>query len=201
MKKKKITTNWFYKSFLPIMILLLLLVLMLINTGCNKERLILPLHDIDSSFYFTLNINSKTYNSVAWKDRQYMFEYSPSIDGIFLNRSDSTGAPLNWRLYISALAEFNDRSIQTPSTFSASILINKKGDLFGQYNVFGSFTYVDGKSYRIDTSFSHFTITEMSPPATVIPYVDGNFECIVYEVNGIDGNPIHASGKFRLKAL
>jgi len=202
MKKYKITSRWYYGSYLPIMILLWLLGLMLINTGCTKDAWKLPLHNIDSSYYLTLNINSKKYTSYAWDGgRAPMFVYSPSIYGIFEDKSDSTGAPINWNLLITAFAESDLSYVQTPSTFSASILLNNKGDLFGQYNASGSFSDVDGKSYRIDTNSSHFTIMSMSPPTAVIPYVDGNFECIVYEENGIDGIPIHASGTFRLKAF
>lgn len=215
MKKIRVI-HLLYELFLLAIFLHILMMLILVNAGCRKESWIEPLHMLDTSFYFKLNMNGKTYNSAAWKDRNSMYEYAPSINGIFANKTDPTGAPINWDLSIIAEAELISRYLQgnytttlaQPSTFSANISIHKKGDMFGQYNVSlinssseNSFSGVDGKSYSIDTTESHFTITGMSPPATVIPYVDGNFECIVYETGTYHDKPIRAYGTFRLKAF
>jgi hypothetical protein len=204
-----------YELFLLGIFLHILMMLLLVNAGCRKESWIQPIHMLDTSFYLILNMNGKTYNSAAWKNQNSTYEYAPSIHGIFSIKADSTGAPLNWDLSINAEAELISRSLQgntitlvQPSTFSANISIHKKGELFGQYNVSlinsyydNSFSNVDGKSYGIDTTSSHVTITGMSPPATPIPYIDGNFDCTVYEMRNYYAKPIHAYGSFRLKAF
>lgn len=211
MKKTKIKTNRFHNLFPPGIFLPMIIVLMLTNTGCRKESWIKPENMLDTTFYFILYINGKTYNSAALKDRNGMSGYAPSIHGIFAIKNDSTGAPDNWKLSIHAQAEIIFRAnyiLFQPSTFTADISLHKKGDLFGQYNVKTSyfnyenfFSDVDGKSYRIDSTLSHFTITAMSPPATVVPYIDGNFDCVVYEMRNYDAKPIRAYGTFRLKAF
>ena len=204
MKKIHITTKRFYKSLFQGILFPTTLMLMLINTGCKKEPGIEPAHKIDSSFYLTLNMNGKTYTSYAWSGEGEP-SYYPSIYGIFEIITDPPGTPINWDLNIKVLAEFNSRAIQIPSTFSASIAIFKQNDLLGQYiidNAFeNKFSDVDGKSYRIDPTSSYFYLQTLSPPATSIPYVDGNFQCTLYEIGKSKPIPIRASGSFRLRAF
>ncbi len=57
---------------------------------------------------------------------------------------------------------------------------------------------LDGKSYFIDQAGEEFILTNRSPVGAAKSYVEGNFRCNLWEVNGSTTTPIPATGSFRL---
>lgn len=108
-------------------------------------------------------------------------------------------------LYVAVINLCQARLIEYQSpgigTCGAAIKLSRTGDLLGAYSVDGfnnSLFGIDGRSYRIDSTGAVFNLTYLSPPATAVPVVEGNFQCTCNDQSSKVS--FAATGSFRLKA-
>jgi len=174
-QKASIMKNYSYAKTHPIIIsvVFVLSAMTILNSSCTKTS-IEPLHNYDKNYFFTVNINNKTYTTYAWVDRSYSYiTDTPFIAGVYSVHQDSTGV-LPWELVIGVTAE-RTRNIYVPAagTCTAWITLTKTGDFLGQYEVLQSnenyFDNIEGKSYHILPGKAILNTNYLPPPEQGIP--------------------------------
>jgi hypothetical protein len=197
-----------YQSLQIILILLVFLPAMLIlQTGCSKDGGSGKNYNIiDKNYFFTVNIGGKSYTSYGW----FQSDYSDVWNGapyIFTSFDiDPLNGDTTWTRNITVIDYVtNNASPKSVGNCNASFKLTKKGTNMGTYTVVkgpradNKFYDLDGKSYFIDQEGEQFNITNRSPVGASKPYVEGNFQCNLWEVNGSTTTRIPATGTFRLE--
>ena len=197
-----------YQSIQSILITLVFLPAMLIlQTGCSKDGGSGKSYNIiDKNFFFTINIGGKSYTSYGW----YQSDYPDVSNGgpfiTFEYSIDPLDGDTIWTRRISVIDySTNNVSPEKVGNCNAVIKLTRKGSMMGTYTVVkgpradNKFYDLDGKSYFIDQEGEQFNITNRSPVGATKPYVEGNFQCNLWEVNGSTTTLIPATGTFRVQ--
>ncbi len=176
-------------------------------TGCSKDGGSGKSYNIiDKNYFFTVNINGKSFTSYGWYQSDYADVWNGAPFIYSSNNIDPLSVDTIRNAYVSVMDYApNNLNPKAVGNCNADFRLTKKGSRLGTYTLVKGpradhkFYGLDGKSYFIDQEGEQFNITRITPFGTAKTYVEGTFSCNLWEVNGSTTTLIPATGSFRLE--